>query len=195
MFQVRWASQVSFGRRGRRMTLNSYFEEIETLEFQIQFSVYSGIDGVRRALARHETVKGLIAELFAQPMLANKVMGRILYLVPKASFITDLSLDESIAAYLYCLQRVEPLLALRASKSIRMTGSLLWSCWLASQIMELAIQIKQSINFTAVASNSAVSYSDAVSTSLDSTTSAGSSVLPVTVRIDSEHWIEPSFAA
>ncbi len=177
------------------MTLNSYFEEIETLEFQIQFSVYSGIDGVRRALARHETVKGLIAELFAQPMLANKVMGRILYLVPKASFITDLSLDESIAAYLYCLQRVEPLLALRASKSIRMTGSLLWSCWLASQIMELAIQIKQSINFTAVASNSAVSYSDAVSTSLDSTTSAGSSVLPVTVRIDSEHWIEPSFAA
>ena len=177
------------------MTLDSYIEEIETLEFQIQFSAFSGLDGVIRALSRHKTVEGLIARLLAQPSLAEIVLDRILRLAPKARIVTDLSLDESIVTYLYCLQRVEPMLALRASKSIRKAGGLLWSRWLASQVMEFANQIEQSIDISAIASDSALSYTYAESSSFDSTTSAGSSVLVVSESTSMEHWIEPSFAA
>ena len=118
------------------MTLDSYFEEIETLEFQVQFSVLSGLESVKRALARNATVEGLILELTAQPALADDVFDRIFSLLPKVSVVTDLSLDESIAAYLYCLQTVEPLLALQASKSIKPAPGLLWTFWLALQIIE-----------------------------------------------------------
>ena len=120
------------------MTLDSYFAVVETLSFQVQFSVLSGIQSVQRALAQDETVRGLLEALNSQPKLAEQVLDRIRHLLPLAKVDTGLSYDESIVAYLFCLKRHDLIVARRASTLIWDSGGLLWSCWLAHQILEEA---------------------------------------------------------
>ena len=122
------------------MPLDRFFAEIESLRFQIQFSVLSGIQSVQRALARDETVSDLLAELERQPELGKVVCERIRTLLTIANQVTDLSYDESIVAYLFVLKRRDPALAHKASQLIWETGGLLWSCWLAGDILKIAQQ-------------------------------------------------------
>ncbi len=141
------------------MTLDSYFEVFESLSFQVQFSVLSGIQSVKRALARDETVTALMAELAAHPRLVAKVFERIRRLLPLTADATDLSYDESIVAYLYCLKRHDMNLAGRASRLIWDTGGLLWSCWLSYEIIEFIRQIEDSLDFASDAGGDSVSLS------------------------------------
>ena len=118
------------------MTLSAYFEEMETLSFQTQFSVISGLEVLRLAFSYDSTIKNLIADLNGNPVLTQEILARIKYLLPKAATTTELSYDESIAAYLFCLSRVDLAVALDASNLILMTGGLWWSVQLALHIKD-----------------------------------------------------------
>ena len=126
--------------------------KIESLVFQTQFSVLSGIDAVQFALSRHATVKSLLAEIDNDPRLAERLHNRILYLLPKVAKEKMLSYDESIVAYLHCLEKTDHRLAHRASMPIWSAEGLLWSRWLAHKIIELVRQIEQSIDISTVES-------------------------------------------
>lgn len=118
------------------MTLSAYFEEMETLSFQTQFSVISGLEVLRLAFSYDSTIKNLIAELNGSPVLIQGIFARIRYLLPKAAITTELSYDESIAAYLFCLSQVDLAAALDASNLVLMTGGLWWSVQLALHIKD-----------------------------------------------------------
>lgn len=132
------------------MKLNKYFTEIESSAFQNQFSVLSGIEVVQFALSRDETIKGLLAEIIEHPNLAAHLHDRILWLLPKVAYEDRLSYDESIVAYLHCLEKTDLLLAHRASLSVWSTEGLLWSRWLAHKIIEFVRQIEDSVQFSTV---------------------------------------------
>ena len=94
------------------MKLVNYFEEIESLPFQIQFSVLSGISVVKFALSRNATVTGLLDLLQHETCLAEDLYHRIRYLLPLVATESNLSYDESIVTYLYCLNKIDPLYGL-----------------------------------------------------------------------------------
>ena len=132
------------------MTLSDYFEEIESLAFQIQFSVLSGLSSVEFALARNSTVTGMLDLVKGDVPLVQELYRRISYLLPKVAGETKLSYDESIVAYLYCLKKSDPLWAYRASEKIWDTDGLLWSRWLAYKIIEFQQQVDASLYLTSV---------------------------------------------
>ena len=132
------------------MTLCSYFKVIESTTFQRQFSVLSGLGVVQFALSRDEIVSGLLDLLKHQTGLAESLYLRIRYLLPQVSQETNLSYDESIVAYLYCLNKTDLLSAYRASTLIWDTEGLLWSRWMAYNIIQLVHQIEQSLDVSSV---------------------------------------------
>ena len=138
------------------MKLDDYFEEIESLAFQIQFSVLSGLRVVQFALSHDATVSGLLDMLKHETDLAESLYRRIRYLLPRVSQETNLSYDESIVAYLYCLNKTDLLFAYRASTLIWDTEGLLWSRWLAFEIIQLVQQVEQSLDVSSVDSESDV---------------------------------------
>ncbi|MDE2821064.1 MAG: hypothetical protein OXT68_04280 [Chloroflexota bacterium] len=137
------------------MILDKYIDKIETLDFQIQFSVLSGLSVVEFALSRNSIVNGLLDALHHEPDLATDLYRRIRYLLPQVAQKTTLSYDESIVAYLYCLNKKDLLLAYRASAPIWDTEGLLWSRWLAFKIIRLVQQVEQSLDVSLVDSVSA----------------------------------------
>ncbi len=132
------------------MQLDNYFEEIESLSFQIQFSVLSGLSVVEFALSRNATVIGLLDVLHREADLAEDLYHRIRYLLPQVAQETNLSYDESIVTYLYCLNKRDLLLAYRASAPIWDTDGLLWSRWLAFKIIQFVRQVEQSLDVSSV---------------------------------------------
>lgn len=132
------------------MTLSDYFKVIESATFQLQFSVLSGLGVVQFALSRDQTVRGLLDMLKHESGLAESLYRRIRYLQPRVSQETNLSYDESIVAYLYCLNKTDLLFAYRASRLIWDTEGLLWSRWLAFKTIQLVQQIEQSLDISSV---------------------------------------------
>ena len=122
------------------MSLNEYMSKIESLEFQIQFSVVGGLRILRLAMSQNPTLVSLIDELRDNSRHAKRVFERIDLLLLKVENETRLSLDESIAAYLFCLAEVDPLIAYRACVRIIEFGGLWWSVQLAHQVKEDAKQ-------------------------------------------------------
>ena len=122
------------------MTLNEYMSKIESLEFQIQFSVVGGLRILRLAMSQNPTLVSLIDELRDNSSYAKRVFERIALLLRKVENETRLSLDESIAAYLFCLAEVDPVIAYRASLRILEYGGLWWSVQLAHHVKENAKQ-------------------------------------------------------
>ena len=118
------------------MTLEDYFEEIESLQFQIQFSVLSGMNILLRALSQHSTVSGLVTFAENHPDYAQQIFNRIHYLLPIAETETKLSYDESVVTYLYCLSQLNLSLAQRASIQILQDKRLWWSTQLAQQLIK-----------------------------------------------------------
>ena len=120
------------------MSLCKYDKEIESLAFQIQFSVVGGMNILRLAMDQHPTLNALRSEMRRQPALAETVLERIELLLSKVETETQLSYDESIAAYLFCLSKENPLLADGACWRILEVGGLFWSVQLALRIQREA---------------------------------------------------------
>ncbi|MDE2855263.1 MAG: hypothetical protein OXN88_13910 [Chloroflexota bacterium] len=115
------------------MKQNEYFEEMETIEFQVQFSVLSGFQSLLRAYSRDPTVMRLIADLLDDQGQTHKICERITYLINVAD---PRYFDESIAAYLFCLSKVDLPMAHEASERILKTGGLWWSVQLALYVIK-----------------------------------------------------------
>lgn len=120
------------------MSLKSYFDEIESLQFQTKLSVVGGLDILHLVLEQNSTIKELIARLEADHKDRKRLFERIGLLLRKVDSETELSYDESIAAYLYCLATVNPLTAYRASLKVLEHGALWWSVQLALQVKDNA---------------------------------------------------------
>ena len=118
------------------MTLNGYFEEIESLEFQIQFSVLSGLNSLVYAMSEYPTLQNLIAELEGSPSHIEAVYERIKSLLPKIATETRVSYDESIAAYLFCLSKVDEDKAWLVCRHILRTKGTRWSRRLALRLVD-----------------------------------------------------------
>lgn len=118
------------------MSLNRYFNEIESLQFQIQFSVVGGLKILQLAMGQHATLRDLISVLETDRRAAKRVFQRIRLLLEKVETETELSYDESIAAYLFCLWKTDPATARDASKSILEAGGQWWSIQLALHILQ-----------------------------------------------------------
>ena len=176
------------------MTLDSYFAVVESLPFQVQFSVLSGIQSVQRALAQDETVRGLLEALTSQPKLAEQVFERIKHLLPLTKIDTGLSLDESIVAYLFCLKRHDLNLARRASHLIWETGGLWWSAQLAHQIIAVTRQIEESLNFASDAYNIRSFVRGAAAQGIVAKGVSNTSIHEFAKRVESLEPVELSFA-
>lgn len=115
------------------MSIAKDFETIESLAFIVQFSVLSGFNSLRRALASDATVEALRSKLIGEPDSCQSVARRISQVLKKS----DVELyDESIAAYLYCLSRVDRAVAQKASEEVLETGGLWWAVQLALHVIE-----------------------------------------------------------
>lgn len=115
------------------MLLAKDFETIESLEFIVQFSILSGFNSLRRALASDATVEALHSKLSGQPDACQSVAKRISQVLTKSN--VELY-DESIAAYLFCLSHADRALAQKASEEILEIGGLWWSVQLALHIIK-----------------------------------------------------------
>lgn len=128
------------------MSLDKYFAEIESLEFQVQYSILSGFRSVREAMSRDCILRQLILELKGSNENLQYVVDRIAYLLAKAERRVDKPIDESVAAYLFCLSRVDLSAAHFASKMTLRMGGLWWSVQFALYIDNLVKQICESID-------------------------------------------------
>lgn len=118
------------------MSLNEYFREIESLQFQIQFSVVGGLNILQLAMERSQTLLDLRLAIVEDAKLAQKIHERITLLLSKVETETQLSYDESIAAYLFCLFKESPAAAKAASQIILKYGGLWWSVQLAHCVQQ-----------------------------------------------------------
>ncbi len=128
------------------MSLCKYVKEIESLRFQIQFSVVGGIEILLLAMEQQPTLVALRSEISRSAESADAVFERIAMLLIKVESETQLSYDESIAAYLFCLFKEKPILAYRATWRIIEHGGLWWSVQLAHQVKEYIRELVQSID-------------------------------------------------
>ena len=119
------------------MSLNEYISKIESLEFQVQFSVVGGLGILRLAMSQHPIIVGLIDELTGNAAKSKTVYDRMGLLLKKIETETQLSYDESIAAYLYCLSKVDPPMAHKAGERILESGGLWWSVQLAQHVINM----------------------------------------------------------
>ena len=122
------------------MSLTRFFQEIETIEFQVQYSIFSGFNLVLSAMSDDDLLRQLIRVLGQagdKPYIKD-VAARIQLLHQEYEFGISMPIDESIAAYLYCLSKVDPATALEASRSILEAGGQWWSVQLALHILKQA---------------------------------------------------------
>lgn len=120
------------------MPLDETMNEVENLEFQIQFSVVGGLQVLLLAMEKHPLLGDIRASIASDERLAASLVARIKHLLKLAETETQLSYDESIAAYLFGLHREKPRLANEASAIILEAGGLWWSAQLASHFIKTA---------------------------------------------------------
>ena len=127
-----------------------YLQEIESLEFQIQFVVVGGFRLLLSIISELEVVKGLLRELAQDREKAHVIYQRIIHILPKVAKDKELSYDGSIVVYLYCLSERDLSLAFLASMEILNTKGLFWSRRMARAVSKYyrARQIADSIEFT-----------------------------------------------
>ena len=128
------------------MSLCKFVKEIESLEFQIQFSVVGGIEILQLAMERHPTLIALRSEISKRSELADNIIQRIVLLLGKVETETQLSYDESIAAYLYCLFKESPISAYTVSFPVLDYGGLCWSVQLAHKVHEYVRDLIDSVD-------------------------------------------------
>ena len=124
------------GAKGLGMSLGKYFNEMESIEFEVLFSIYSSFRHVLEEMADNETLQRLTDELISNPAQVSEIHSRIEHLLVEVQANDDLPRDGCIAGYLYCLSKTDMATAMQASKRILETGGLWWSVQLALHVIE-----------------------------------------------------------
>ena len=134
------------------MSLDSYFTKIETLEFQVQYSVLSGLQSVTTAMSEDPLVQGVIQVLNSEPGARKTIRERIEFLLRQAEDDALQSYDESIAAYLFCLWKVDLSAAFDTALWVLTTGGHWWSMYLSLHVVKLVEAIWRSVVYSSSAS-------------------------------------------
>jgi len=132
------------------MDLSEYFERIESLEFQVQFSVLSGFRSLREAMSRDETLQHLLVKAAKNPDMPQALLERIRRALEQIKKGAAIPGDESIFAYLYCLLKVDIALAHKASRQILDIGGLWWSVQLSLFVQHRFAEFATSIDTSTV---------------------------------------------
>ena len=152
------------------MSLDKYFEVIESLEFQVQFSILSGFRSVRESMSEDPILKSLILNMVENSQTSIAVFERIEHILRKVETGADMPYDESVAAYLYSLSRVDLAIAVEASDRILSTGGLWWSVQLALYVKDFVKQVTDSIHISSTLSEpTAYAMSDRIHHSIRQT--------------------------
>lgn len=117
------------------MTLQIYYDEIESLLYQANLSVVCGMSVLLSALETADVVQAMIRELDNRDSL-RALRGRIGFLCGRATDEGRVDYDESIVTYLYALSQIDPALAREASCQIMNARGLFWSRRMALRILE-----------------------------------------------------------
>lgn len=176
------------------MGLHKYFRKIDSLEFQVQFSVLSGFSSLRRYFARDLTLTELIAEAMEDITQSScSINEHIRHLLDRHGPRMN---DESIAAYLYCLKQIDLAVAQEASQYVLNKGGVWWSVRMALHILQYEDQIKESISFSSTENNK-VRYSTGNESTIDnsSNTVEPAKRFMFTKKEGNKHQIELAFAS
>lgn len=118
------------------MSVDDYFNPIESVEFQAEFSVLSGFRAFRKALQHNETLQMLSNSACSYDDGAIDLAQRIRYLLDEIEGGPGAEYDVAITGYLYSLNRVNPGLANHVASSILKRGGLWWAVDLSLYIVE-----------------------------------------------------------
>lgn len=124
------------------MKPSDFYEEIESLDFQSRFMIFSGFKLVRNALSRDLAIASLINEARLNPSYIDSIGKRILFLSADNKDRPGATYDIAVAAYLYCLYQVDQHFASRMSDYVLQMGKLWWS-------VDLALHIKKNMEMFA----------------------------------------------
>ncbi len=127
------------------MSLGKYFSIMESVKFEVLFSIYSSFRHVLAEMAENSTLQGLIDELLADPMLVSEIHARIEHLLVEIQANGDMPRDGCIAGYLYCLWKTDLAKAYDASNEVLKVGGLWWSVQVALKVREYVDEITDSI--------------------------------------------------
>lgn len=119
------------------MKMETYFDQIEGLEFMAYFAVMSGTDAFTLGLAHHPIMIAFINEIENDPTAIQEVQKRLFGLLsvpPNPQYYHPY--DIAVAAYLYILSVTNEELAYQALSLILETPQLRWAKRLAKQIIE-----------------------------------------------------------
>jgi len=130
------------------MSLGKYFSEMESVKFEVLFSIFSSFRHVLAEMAENETLQRLIDELIANPSLVKELHARLEHLLVEVQANDDIPRDGCIAGYLYCLWKTDLASAFEASKAVLEFGGLWWSVQLALHVSDYVSQIMESVHFT-----------------------------------------------
>jgi len=119
------------------MKLQDLFDQLESVSFQANMSIFSGFSTFYYALQKDELVQTLVSHLVASPESAREVFKRFFHILRNNPYPGYAHADDvSLAAYLFVLYQVEPSLAHHVISQVIEAESIWWTRRLAQRIQE-----------------------------------------------------------
>lgn len=109
------------------MLLDSFFNTIESLEFQVEYAVLGGFRPVRMALYRDQTLTELVQLLKFNIQGVDDVVARVFSVLKQGEDVPGATYDIAVTAYLHCLFEVDPAAAARVGSYVLHDGGLWWA--------------------------------------------------------------------
>jgi hypothetical protein len=123
------------------MTLEEFFNEIESISFAVRYSVASGFRTVKNGLEIDEILRELIEVVQNSPEKRQQVLQRLQMLLkenPQPEYAHPK--DEALVGYLYVLSQTDDILTLQAIENILQTPKLWWARRLAEELRQTATE-------------------------------------------------------
>jgi hypothetical protein len=119
------------------MTLESFFNEIESTSFAVRYSVASGFSTVKNGLKDDEILAALIKEIEHSPEKQQLVLERLIKLITENDNPTHRNrYDETLTGYLFVLSRTDEQRTQKAVNLILQTPNLWWARRLAAELRQ-----------------------------------------------------------
>jgi hypothetical protein len=123
------------------MTLEEFFNEIESISFAVRYSVASGFRTVKNGLEIDETLIALIEEIQSSTTNRKTLLDRLLTVLKSYPNTEHMNrYDEALVAYLYVLSRTDEQLTQTAVEQILQTNHLFWARRLAEELKQTAVE-------------------------------------------------------
>jgi hypothetical protein len=122
------------------VSLNDFFDIIESSEFDANINILSGFNTMLRAMENDETIKKLVDKLHNSPAENRLVFQRLQELLPQNPHPEYAHpYDVALAGYLYALNQVDTNIGNQAANQVLSTPKLWWSRRLARHILQTTV--------------------------------------------------------